>query len=94
MFNVDSKQKIQCVKDVDILFYTEYLHGLFPNAKFIYMIRDGRAAAYSLIINKYVVYEQDQNKVKVNTENFLKKIENLAPNKHNRKKLEKSFSLN
>ena len=25
----------------------EYLHSLFPAAKFIYMVRDGRAAAYS-----------------------------------------------
>ena len=63
MLNRGFKAKRQCVKDVDILFYIEYLHELFPKAKFIYMIRDGRAAAYSLTVNKYVAYEQDQDKV-------------------------------
>ena len=36
------------------------------------MIRDGRAAAYSLTVNKYVAYEQDQDKV--NTKNFLENL--------------------
>ena len=39
-----------CAKDPDILYYMEYLHGLFPNAKFVYMVRDGRAAAYSSVV--------------------------------------------
>jgi protein-tyrosine sulfotransferase len=39
-----------CAKDPDILYYMEYLHGLFPKAKFVYMIRDGRAAAYSSVV--------------------------------------------
>ena len=38
-----------CAKDPDILYYMFYLHRMFPQAKFIYMVRDGRAAAYSLL---------------------------------------------
>lgn len=38
-----------CAKDPDILNYIEYLHRLFPKAKFIYMIRDPRAAVCSLM---------------------------------------------
>ena len=40
----------QCVKDPDIITFMEYLHYIFPQSKFIYMIRDGRAAAYSLMV--------------------------------------------
>ena len=36
-----------CAKDPETLTYINHLHVLFPNAKFIYMIRDGRASAYS-----------------------------------------------
>ncbi len=53
-----------CVKDPNILLYASYLHRLFPNAKFLYMIRDGRAAAYSymkrvessITFSKYLSY--------------------------------------
>ena len=30
--------------------YMEYLHFIFPKSKFIYMVRDGRAVAYSLMV--------------------------------------------
>lgn len=36
-----------CAKDPDLILFTEYMHSVFPNAKFVYMVRDGRAAAYS-----------------------------------------------
>jgi len=36
-----------CAKDPETLTYINLLHTLFPKAKFIYMIRDGRASAYS-----------------------------------------------
>ena len=38
-----------CAKDPDILYYMEYLHHLFPKAKFLYMVRDGRDVAWSMI---------------------------------------------
>jgi len=38
-----------CAKDPDVLYYMEYLHKMFPHAKFIYMVRDGRAVAYSMV---------------------------------------------
>lgn len=39
-----------CAKDPDVLYHMDYLHELFPSAKFIYMIRDGRACAYSMLV--------------------------------------------
>ena len=47
-----------CAKDPDILYYMEYLHQLFPKAKFLYMLRDGRAAAFSLM-NRIEVYRSE-----------------------------------
>lgn len=38
-----------CVKDPDILRYIPHLRQLFPNAKFVHMIRDGRASVTSYI---------------------------------------------
>jgi protein-tyrosine sulfotransferase len=38
-----------CAKDPDIVKHLIFMHELFPKAKFIYMVRDGRAASYSLI---------------------------------------------
>ncbi len=37
----------------DIIKYMDYLHELFPIAKFIYMVRDGRAASFSLTNHVY-----------------------------------------
>jgi protein-tyrosine sulfotransferase len=36
-----------CVKDSANIKYISYLHKLFPNSKFIFMIRDGRSSAIS-----------------------------------------------
>jgi protein-tyrosine sulfotransferase len=38
-----------CNKDPLILRYSNYVHGLFPNSKFILMLRDGRATVHSII---------------------------------------------
>jgi protein-tyrosine sulfotransferase len=40
-----------CCKDPPILRYITFLHRVFPKAKFVYMIRDGRGSCYSLIKN-------------------------------------------
>jgi protein-tyrosine sulfotransferase len=50
MFNRGLKSKRICAKDPLIVLSTEYLHKIYPNAKIIYMIRDGRAAAYSHMV--------------------------------------------
>ena len=47
------KSKRACAKDPNIVLYTEYLHQLFPNAKIIHMVRDGRAAAYSHMVMSF-----------------------------------------
>ncbi|CAF0707254.1 unnamed protein product [Brachionus calyciflorus] len=46
--NIKRSERL-CIKDPDILRYIEYLNRLFPNAKFIHVIRDGRVAAYSFM---------------------------------------------
>lgn len=51
-----------CAKDPEILYHIEYLHGLFPNAKFIYMVRDGRDVVYSLMTQ--LKEDFTQNKIK------------------------------
>lgn len=38
-----------CAKDPNIVLYMEELHSIFPRSKFIYMVRDGRAAVFSLL---------------------------------------------
>jgi protein-tyrosine sulfotransferase len=38
-----------CAKDPDTLYFTVFLKELFPNAKFILMVRDARATVYSLL---------------------------------------------
>ena len=49
MENHIRKSERLCAKDPDILYYMEYLHQLFPKAKFVYMVRDARAVAYSMV---------------------------------------------
>ena len=44
-----------CAKDPELLLNMRHLHQIFPNAKFIFMIRDGRAASYSLMLKSRVV---------------------------------------
>jgi protein-tyrosine sulfotransferase len=41
-----------CAKYPEIFVYIDYLYRLLPNAKFIYMIRDARASAYSLKVTE------------------------------------------
>ena len=43
-----SYNSVLCTKDPTDLFYTEYLSRLFPEAKFILMVRDARAIIYSI----------------------------------------------
>ena len=43
----------QCAKDPKTFMYIDYLYSIFPNSKFIYVVRDGRAAAYSHIVNEF-----------------------------------------
>lgn len=41
-----------CNKDPFTLRHSVYLHKLFPNAKYVFMIRDGRAVVHSLCSRK------------------------------------------
>lgn len=61
MNNRGFKAERLCAKDPDIVLHMEYIHSILPKTKFIYMVRDGRAAAYSLMT---------QLKEKINSETF------------------------
>ena len=47
----NTKQSVEylCAKDPNILLYMTELVNLFPNSRFIYMVRDVRAVVYSLL---------------------------------------------
>lgn len=45
-------KKVYCDKDPFNLSHMIYLSELFPNAKFIFMLRDGRASAHSVVTRK------------------------------------------
>jgi len=44
-----------CNKDPLTLKAADYLSGLFPNSKFIFMVRDGRATVHSIIYRKITI---------------------------------------
>jgi len=44
-----------CNKDPFTLKSIEYLHKIFPNSRFIFMIRDGRATTHSIITRKVTI---------------------------------------
>jgi len=62
-FTKMTNNKRQCVKDPPIIEVMSYLNYLFPSAKFIFMVRDGRDVSYSHIIRA---------KEKLNLNNFKK----------------------
>lgn len=43
-----------CTKEPEVLTHMIYLHKIFPNAKFIHIYRDGRAAAHSYMLHRSV----------------------------------------
>ena len=47
------KAERQCAKDPRTLIHIKYLHQLFPSAKFVYMVRDARAAVYSYMCKEF-----------------------------------------
>ena len=66
MANHGPKAPRLCMKDPHTLVHIGYLHQLFPNAKFVYMIRDGRAAVYSTLL---------YSKIQVNSTIFKAQLE-------------------
>ena len=44
--------EIFCAKDPKNIIYISYLHKLFPNSKFVFMIRDGRGSALSSVLRE------------------------------------------
>ncbi|KAA3673608.1 protein-tyrosine sulfotransferase [Paragonimus westermani] len=47
--NMVSEAKIYCQKQPWIFIYLDFLSTMFPQAKFVHMLRDGRAAVASTI---------------------------------------------
>nr|XP_039253144.1 protein-tyrosine sulfotransferase-like isoform X1 [Styela clava] len=48
-----------CNKEPVVLQYMKYMHKLFPHAKFIFMIRDGRAVAHSIVTRNIKIENLD-----------------------------------
>lgn len=46
---IDRKNTILCLKEPSLLFHFKYLNQLFPKSKIVYLVRDGRDVAFSLI---------------------------------------------
>lgn len=44
-----------CNKDPLVLRYSSYMKGVFPNSKFVLMIRDGRATVHSIITRRVTI---------------------------------------
>ena len=42
-----------CAKDPHTLLYMQYMHNLFPNAQFVYMVRNVRSVCYSTLAMAY-----------------------------------------
>ena len=53
-FKLSEKLRFYCDKDPDILFFMNYLHTIFPESKFIYMVRDPRDAVISYLKHRNV----------------------------------------
>ena len=54
--------KRTCSKDPDIVKDLEYIHRLLPKSKFIFMVRDGRAAVYSLMVQVKESFKKNRQK--------------------------------
>lgn len=50
-----------CNKDPFTLKYATYIRSIFPNAQFLFMIRDGRAVAHSIVSRKVTISGFDYN---------------------------------
>ncbi|CAF0964638.1 unnamed protein product [Brachionus calyciflorus] len=59
------ENKILCAKDPPIVNFMDKLVDLFPNSKYIFMVRDGRAVAFSLV--RY-------QRLEFNFKNYLDKL--------------------
>lgn len=68
-----SKIKYLCSKEPLSTYFMGYIHAMFPNARFVYMVRDGRDMAYSLMrrlkqgttfnnFYRYLSYWNEKNK--------------------------------
>jgi protein-tyrosine sulfotransferase len=58
LINNLKRSTILCAHDPHSTIYMQNLHEIFPNAKFVYMIRDGRASVFSYL--KYLNIETNR----------------------------------
>ncbi|XP_039259448.1 protein-tyrosine sulfotransferase-like [Styela clava] len=66
-----------CNKDPLQMLFSKYLHLLFPNAKFVLMIRDGRAMAHSIISRKLQIYTYSIESYRETLSTWNKNIERM-----------------
>lgn len=75
-----------CNKDPFTLKSAEYIKSLFPNARFLYLVRDGRAVAHSIVSRKVTIsgfnitdYRQCLKKWNSATSSMYEQCKNLGP---------------
>lgn len=75
-----------CNKDPFTMAHATFLRRLFPNAKFIFMVRDGRAAVHSLISRNVTIthfdltsYENSLRQWDKNVNDMYQQCEELGP---------------
>lgn len=66
-----------CNKDPLVLRYSHYVSNLFPNSKFILMLRDGRATVHSMITRKVTVTGFNLNSYRESLARWSLIIENM-----------------
>jgi protein-tyrosine sulfotransferase len=66
-----------CNKDPLVLRYSHYVSTLFPNSKFILMLRDGRATVHSMITRKVTVTGFNLNSYRDSLSRWSLIIENM-----------------
>ncbi|KHN86934.1 Protein-tyrosine sulfotransferase 2 [Toxocara canis] len=71
IINHGPKARRFCDKDPLSLLWMEYIHEIFPNSKFILLLRDGRATVHSIITRQIPVARFDTTRPEVHYERLV-----------------------
>lgn len=77
LFHHSRSADILCDKDPFVLKYSSYVSSLFPNSKFILVIRDGRAVIHSVMTRKVTITGFSLTDYRQNFKLWNKGMENM-----------------
>ena len=66
LFGREGTERVLCITDPYLMKHATALKQIFPNSKFIFMVRDGRAVVHSIITNKVCIQQTNYAKVFIN----------------------------